>query len=482
MNRRNHMKKIIIASIIMMMSILGWVGLKMNKETQQIHLEINQEEVVFTAGENCLEKEFNMLDGQKITITNKGNTTVYVERQKLYPGATIELCNVELDFENNIQVKVKFPGDFEYTTYTIKTLPSDFPMYETTGQSLYNGDYYFTINVGAKRSYLTKVNANGKIIFYKKIHNRTYRFKKEQGQQGIRYTYLEAQEWQTANSDVACDFVAMDENYHEIDRAQYKLEDGTYNGIDFHDTLYLEDKHYIFATYQEEVVDNMPEALGYGNTMKVETCFIEEVQDNEIIWQFKSTDYPELYTHYEETGILIPQVTEEYYGNYMHVNSFAIDPIDGNLVCSFRNLDEIIKLDRTTGKILWILGGKGDQFGLTEEQKFSKQHYVSFVEKNTILLYDNGAKNMASRIVKIQINETSKTVESYKSYDLGVFTKSSGSVQLVEESMYLLCYGMKEDEKKQNIEEKNMDTDEVYFSFSINYYSPILIEEARKIQ
>ena len=43
-------------------------------------------------------------------------------------------------------------------------------------------------------------------------------------------------------------------------------------------------------------------------------------------------------------------------------------------MCSFRNIDSILKIERGTGKILWILGGKGDHFGLTEEQKFSRQH------------------------------------------------------------------------------------------------------------
>lgn len=59
------------------------------------------------------------------------------------------------------------------------------------------------------------------------------------------------------------------------------------------------------------------------------------------------------------------------------------------MIASFRNLDEVLKIDRQTGEILWTLGGLGDDFGLTEEQLFSRQHYAKLTDTGTLLLFDN---------------------------------------------------------------------------------------------
>lgn len=106
-------------------------------------------------------------------------------------------------------------------------------------------------------------------------------------------------------------------------------------------------------------------------------------------------------------------------------------------------------------------------FGLSEEQKFSKQHSISFLEDNSILIYDNGAKNQKSRVIIIGINEENKKVEKFIEYDLGVFSIATGSVQAIDEQngVFLLSYGNGNYNNKRNIEEKNLETGETYFSF-----------------
>jgi len=50
--------------------------------------------------------------------------------------------------------------------------------------------------------------------------------------------------------------------------------------------------------------------------------------------------------------------------DYIHVNSVSKDT-DGNLIVSCRHLDEVIKIKKSTGEILWRLGGsasKNNQF------------------------------------------------------------------------------------------------------------------------
>ena len=72
--------------------------------------------------------------------------------------------------------------------------------------------------------------------------------------------------------------------------------------------------------------------------------------------------------------------------DYVHVNSVAVDPKDNNLIVSMRNQYAVYKIDRETGAIIWILGGKADQFGITEDQQFIGQHYAQYENKD---IYEN---------------------------------------------------------------------------------------------
>jgi hypothetical protein len=62
--------------------------------------------------------------------------------------------------------------------------------------------------------------------------------------------------------------------------------------------------------------------------------------------------------------------------DYIHMNSIDIDR-DGNYLVSCRNMSEITKINRKTGKIIWRLGGKHDRFEwINFDRKFSCQHDI----------------------------------------------------------------------------------------------------------
>ena len=57
-----------------------------------------------------------------------------------------------------------------------------------------------------------------------------------------------------------------------------------------------------------------------------------------------------------------------------------------------------------------MLGGKGDQFGLKEKEKFSRQHYARLLSDGSITLFDNGNKNKKSRILELKIEPTANQI------------------------------------------------------------------------
>lgn len=126
--------------------------------------------------------------------------------------------------------------------------------------------------------------------------------------------------------------------------------------------------------------------------------------------------------------------------DYIHANSIARDT-DGDLIISCRHLDEIIKIRRSDGSIVWRLGGVGSknkQFAFVNDdhdgvQGFSHQHMATRTSRGTILLFDNGNLKplQRSRVVEYALDTIAMTATRVWSYtpEPAIYCPSQGSVQ-----------------------------------------------------
>ena len=390
-----------------------------------------------------------------------GIANIKVNGHKLKKHEELNLGKIEINKDSKLIIDVTYITGRK-VQFTVNTLPSSFPAYSVEGESEYEGDYYMSTYSFDYDDihYIFKLDKNGKIKYYKKTNMVAFDFRKEKNSNGqIRYMYLEATQdnFEGTTSLLPCDLVVLDENYKEIDRINYTNQDGTDLSLENHTYIYLDDNHYILATYE-----NRKKEID-GENLYVSDCLIEEIKDGKILWEFNSGDYPEFYKYStkENLDYSVP------YQDYIHINSMEIDKNDGNLICSFRNIDSVLKISRSNGSLIWILGGPKDEFGLSEKQKFSKQHSAISIGNNTILLYDNGNANEKSRILKIKLNPQTKTVEEYTEYDTELYANMMGSVRVIDETnqTYLICYGGG-NYKKYSVEEIDYSTGETKFKFT----------------
>lgn len=236
--------------------------------------------------------------------------------------------------------------------------------------------------------------------------------------------------------------VILDENMNELKKIYLlpyngrSIEDA--NGLDVHDFVLLDDDHYISIAYFETTVNNIPASLSPAAGIRVAAAIIQEVQSDAVIWEWNSADHSELYATSVEGNQFGDAGTTR---DYVHLNSVFVDPKDENLICSFRNSDQVLKIKRGTGEILWRLGGTTDEFGLTSDQKFLRQHHATLLDDNeTLLLLDNGnaGTRSTSRIIEMKLDENSKTVSNYKSITIpNVFVQYMGSVQKIDDSYFV---------------------------------------------
>src|SRR5690242_117254 len=77
--------------------------------------------------------------------------------------------------------------------------------------------------------------------------------------------------------------------------------------------------------------------------------------------------------------------------DFDHPNSLVRDA-DGNYIVSFANLGEIMKINATTGQIMWRFGGRNNQFTILGDplNGFGIQHHAHVLPNGNVLFIDNG--------------------------------------------------------------------------------------------
>jgi hypothetical protein len=132
--------------------------------------------------------------------------------------------------------------------------------------------------------------------------------------------------------------------------------------------------------------------------------------------------------------------------NPWHGNAIEIDN-DDNLLVSFRNMDEITKINSQTGAIIWRLGGENNQFTFINDNLngFSHQHGIRRLPNGNIILFDNGNLHnpSMSRAVEYKLDEVNKTAELVWEYrpDPPLYGFALGFAQRLSNGNTLVCFG-----------------------------------------
>lgn len=363
----------------------------------------------------------------------------------------------------------------ETVFHTVNLMPSTFGDYTAEGESATAGDYYLS-TYDEEINYIFKLDNQENLIFYKATGDNALDFRKEYNSAGeVRYTYLQYLEGAfcgIAGINPGC-VVVMDENYNVIDELYYQTADGEESLIDPHGFLYLDDGHYILTAYDDVVVKDIPEELGAAdNSAYLAVLYIQEIQDGEVIWEFSSQDYPEFLSTTTEVD-WTNSMSACY--DYVHFNSMYIDE-DENLLISCRNINSVLKISREDGSLIWTLGGSGDDFGLTEEQIFSKQHSIIVTEDGSYMLFNNANDEVAdgsaefSSIIRLKVDEETMTVTDYVEYSTEFHSNYMGAIRELdgENGIYLWSVGGSYSEVPEYSMIEYSETEGAYFKFRFN--------------
>ncbi len=494
------MKKILIYSLLLTLTILIVACNYSNQETAVSPVASNDEQqyvvspttTTKTAEISINESIFTLsLDtpatydvASLSSLTDNYFNATIDDNYQLYLNDVALKNNVEnvfsvekIDQEYQLELKiVDIANNIETISY-INTYPQALEIEPIEDNLNADGYYYFS-----PRGWLLKLDTDGALVYYKSGSGLMH-FNRTEVDGNVYYSYaqsisvdehpkLEDAAYGTVKA------VIMDENYRIIDEIdQLVASENAPEGIplDSHQLEILGKGHYLLSAYVPERVTNFPDGVAYSaNGAMVVNAVVQEIKDGELLFEWSSTDHPELYAHSVRENDYFNETLV--HADYTHFNCAKIDPRDENILISLKNLDAVLKVDRQSSDIIWILGGVGDQFGLTDTQKFEKQHDVKVSDDGSIMLFDNGGDDVDSsgqtRILKIYLDETTKTITDFKSYQLdGVFTYSQGSAQEIKEGHFVISLGSTL-EPYYSFQEINFNTNEVLFSAGSNENAP----------
>lgn len=220
---------------------------------------------------------------------------------------------------------------------------------------------------------------------------------------------------------------------------------------DFHAVRMLRNGNYAVLGVERRIVDLSSAVSGGSSEAEVATAVIQErTLGGQVVFEWNSLDH-----------IPVTEATEDInlrQGNidYIHVNDIAEDS-DGNLLISCRHLDEVVKINRLTGAVIWRMGGsksKGNQFTFINDNidgftGFSHQHNAHWLPNGNLILFDNGElrENKFSRAVEYRVDQQAMTAERVWQYRHvpDIFSASQGSVQVLPNNSVLIGWGTSKD-------------------------------------
>jgi len=153
---------------------------------------------------------------------------------------------------------------------------------------------------------------------------------------------------------------------------------------DNHDFLALPNGNYVLIAYDEQPYAMDTVVAGGDPNAVVEGLIIQELDSNHnVIFEWKSWDH----FHITDNTYLYPWTAPSL--AFIHANAIDID-FDGHFLISSRQLDEITKIHRTTGEIIWRFGGSQNDFIFLNDYPFTHQHSIRSLGNNRYILFDNG--------------------------------------------------------------------------------------------
>jgi hypothetical protein len=239
--------------------------------------------------------------------------------------------------------------------------------------------------------------------------------------------------------------------------------------LDIHELQVMEDgTYYVIGT--DLITIDMSQYVPGGDTSAIliaNTIHHMDADDNEL-WRWHSFD------HYDILDVDANIDITNHIIDWTHCNSIEI-VTDGNIIISTRNFNEITKINRQTGDIIWRLGGEKNQFQFINDNRgFGRQHDARVLSNGNIVLFDNGQYLIPeySSYVEYELDEQNHTATLMRRYSRNgsIFSAKKGSIQELPNSNILISWDGVQNPFVSEISPEDSTEYEVRYDNYVNQY------------
>ncbi len=205
---------------------------------------------------------------------------------------------------------------------------------------------------------------------------------------------------------------------HRLDGSLVRSLDAVGTQADSHDLQFAANgDHLVGSNVRQQHVDTS--AYGGSSDATVINTELQQVSsDGQLIWDWKSQDHISLGESGRHWAWMVRQDPKPY--DVAHWNS--IEPAGDSVIASFRHFDAVYKIRKSTGEIVWKLGGTSTPQSLEVKgdprtHTFGAQHDARLLSDGTLTVFDNrtNLQNRRPRAVRFRIDpatDTATLVES----------------------------------------------------------------------
>lgn len=235
-------------------------------------------------------------------------------------------------------------------------------------------------------------------------------------------------------------YYILNDRFEEIDT----IKAGNGYLLDIHELQVDKNTGHYFILAQENVEIDMSDSVEGGNTKAmVLGMIVQEIDEHKnVVFEWKTLDYLPV-TAAKGQNLKGNKI------DYAHCNAIELDT-DTTLLLSSRHLNEIERIDRRTGNLIWRMGTDATYNDFTfvnDTIGFTYQHDIRRLPNGNVTLYDNGnlrgSDTSYSRALEYELDEDHKIarlVWQYKSPE-NTFGGFMGSVQRLSDGNTLIGWG-----------------------------------------
>lgn len=340
---------------------------------------------------------------------------IFSQSKSVYKNShtTYNSTIINQNMANEYRERYNLPSDFPATMIVNKNNP-------LAGSYFLSSRFFGPPTSGT--NYMFCVDTCGTPIFFQALNNRGSDFRRQPngylthfpGDQGV--------------------FIQYDSSYNVM--REYAANGSI---TDMHELLIEEDGSYWILTKQLHLVDMSVIVSGGNPQATVEENIIQHLDySGNILFQWNSLNHIPV-TDCDQNFV---DLTASYI-DYIHINALDLDT-DGNLLISSRHLNEITKINVSTGNIIWRWGGNKNQFTfINDDNGFYGQHSIRGHNGGIYTLFDNGNWHIPPRSRGLEytideVNMTATLLNEFITNDGLSYTDAMGHMQRTDDGGSLI--------------------------------------------